>query len=107
MYVFLIETNEGFCIRRRERGVLRGMNEFPSYVAENGETVENVLNEWGMYAFTEVKRQKFKHIFTHIVWDITCVWVRTDVAPFDTYTLDEIEENVSLPTAFKQCLGIL
>lgn len=107
VYVFLIETDEGFCIRRREQGVLRGMNEFPSYVAENGETVENVLNEWGMYAFTEVKRQKFKHIFTHIVWDITCVWVRTDVAPFDTYTLDEIEESVSLPTAFKQCLGIL
>jgi len=36
-----------------------------------------------------------------------CVWVETDSAPFDAYTLEEIRDTVSLPTAFKQCLGIL
>ena len=60
-----------------------------------------------MYALTEVKRKKYVHIFTHIRWDITCVWVRTETAPFDAYALDEIEEAISLPTAFKQCLEIL
>lgn len=105
--VFLIQTPQGFCIRRREEGVLKGMNEFPSVVVSDGETPKNILNEWGMYEFTEVKRQKYSHIFTHIRWDITCVWVRTEYAPFDAYTLDEIEESVSLPTAFKQCLAIL
>jgi adenine-specific DNA glycosylase len=107
VYFFLIQTPQGFCIRRRERGVLRGMNEFPSHVIGNGETPENVLNEWGMYEFTEIKRRNYRHIFTHIRWDITCVWVRTDDAPFDAYTLDEIKENVSLPTAFRQCLSML
>ncbi len=107
IYIFLIETPSGFCIRRREEGVLKGMNEFPSYVITHGESIENVLNEWGMYAFTEIKREKYRHIFTHIHWDITCVWVKTDDTPFDTYALDEIEESISLPTAFKQCLGIL
>ena len=105
--VFLIETPSGFCIRRREEGVLRGLNEFPSAVTYEGDTPEKILNDWGMYAFTEVTRKKYVHIFTHIRWDITCVWVRTDSAPFDTYALDEIEESISLPTAFKQCLGIL
>ena len=105
--VFLIETPEGFCIRRREAGVLRGMNELPSEVLQEEDTPEKVLNEWGMYAFTEVSRKKYAHIFTHIRWDITCVWVRADSAPFDAYTMDEIEESISLPTAFKQCLGIL
>lgn len=105
--VFLIETPEGFCIRRRSAGVLRGLNEFPSAVMNAGETPEKILNEWGMYAFTEVARKKYVHIFTHIRWDIVCVWVRTDSAPFDAYALDEIEESISLPTAFKQCLGIL
>ena len=105
--VFLIETPEGFCIRRREAGVLRGMNELPSEVLQEGDTPEKVLNEWGMYAFTEIARKKYVHIFTHIRWDITCVWARADSAPFDTYTMDEIEESISLPTAFKQCLGIL
>ena len=107
VYVFVIETPYGLCIRRRESGVLRGMNELPSHVIEHGESVENVLNEWGMYAFTEIKRRAYTHIFTHIRWDITCVWVKTDDAPFDTYTTQEIAEEISLPTAFKQCLGIL
>ena len=105
--VFLIETPEGFCIRRRTQGVLKGMNELPSEVLFDGETPEKILNEWGMYAFTEVKREKFVHIFTHIRWDITCVWVQTESSPFDAYSLDEIEEGISLPTAFKQCLRIL
>lgn len=107
VFVFLIETPEGFCIRRREQGVLRGLNEFPSAVAENGEMPENILNEWGMYEFTEVKRRKFTHIFTHIRWNMTCVWVKTEHAPFDAYSLDEIEEFISLPTAFRQCMSIL
>ena len=107
VYAFLIETPEGFAIRRREEGVLRGMNELPSRVITAGETAESVLNEWGMYEFNEVKRKKYKHIFTHIVWDITCVWVRTETSPFDSYSLEEIEESISLPTAFKQCLNIL
>lgn len=104
VYVFLIETPQGFCIRRREEGVLKGMNELPSFVVTHGETPEDILNEWGMYAFTEVKRENYVHIFTHIRWDITCIWVRTESCSFDAYTIEEIEESISLPTAFKQCL---
>ena len=107
VFVFLIQTPEGFCIRRREEGVLKGMNEFPSFVAERGESVEEILNEWGMYEFTEIKRGNFRHIFTHILWDITCVWVRVDSASFDAYSLEEIRETVSLPTAFRQCIELL
>jgi len=104
VFVFLIETDEGFCIRRREKGVLKGMNEFPSHVRVDGETPESVLNEWGVYEFTQKASDKYKHIFTHIYWDITCIWVQTESAPFDTFTLREIEESISLPTAFKQCI---
>ncbi len=107
VYVFLIQTPQGFCIRRREEGVLKGMNEFPSFVARQGETPEDILNEWGTYAFTEVKRKEYTHIFTHIRWDITCVWVQTESSAFDAYSLEEIEESISLPTAFKQCLGLI
>ncbi|MBO5481070.1 MAG: A/G-specific adenine glycosylase [Clostridia bacterium] len=106
VYVFLIQTDEGFCIRRREEGVLKGMNEFPSKVVY-GESASAVLDEWGVYGYQELARERFTHIFTHIRWDITCVWVRAESAPFDAYTLDEIREKVSLPTAFKQCLQML
>ena len=87
VYVFLIQTPQGFCVRRRENGVLRGMNEFPSQVCEEGESALALLNEWGISAFEEKKRERFTHIFTHIRWNITCVWVETESAPFDTYTL--------------------
>ena len=107
VFVFMIETPQGFCIRRREEGVLRGMNEFPSALFEEGDLPEKILNEWGMYEFTEISRRNYVHIFTHIRWDITCIWIQTEHAPFDAYSLSEIEENISLPTAFKQCLGIL
>ena len=107
IYVFLIETDEGYCLRKRENGVLRGMHEFPSHVIERGESAASVLNEWGVYAFTEKKRKNYTHVFTHIIWNITCVWVYADGAPFDTYKMDEIQESISLPTAFKQCLDIV
>ena len=106
VFVFLIQTPNGFCIRKREQGVLKGMHEFPSQIS-CGETAQQILNEWGMYAFTEKNRRNFTHIFTHIKWNITCVHIQTNDAPFDTYHLDEIQETISLPTAFKQCLAIL
>ncbi len=107
VYAFLIETPQGFCIRRREEGVLKGMNELPSHVILDGESPERILNGWGVYEFKEKKRKRYVHIFTHIRWEITCVWVETEYAPFDAYALREIQETISLPTAFKQCLGIL
>lgn len=107
VFVFLIQTPQGFAVRRREEGVLRGMNEFPSHVITDGEMPESVLNEWGVYEFTEIKRQKFRHIFTHIRWEMTAIWLKTDSVPFDCYSLEEIAETVSLPTAFRQCLGML
>lgn len=107
VFVFLIQTPQGFAIRRRETGVLKGMNEFPSQVVEDGEMPKNILNEWGVYEFTEIKREKFVHIFTHIRWDMTGIWVWTEDAPFDCYSLEEISETVSLPTAFRQCLKML
>ena len=105
--VFLIETPSGFCIRRREQGVLKGMNELPSQILYDEDTPEKIMDEWGMSVFTEVKRRKFTHVFTHIHWDILCIWVKVESAPFDTYALEEIESDISLPTAFKQCLEIL
>lgn len=107
VYVFLIETPQGFCIRRREEGVLKGMNEFPSHVVLDGESAESILNEWGMYEFTEITRRNFTHIFTHIRWAMTCVWVRAESTPFDTYSIAEVKETISLPTAFRQCLQVI
>lgn len=106
LYVFLLQTKTGFAIRKRTDGVLKGMNEFPSVLAE-GKTPQEVLNEWGMSALKWKSKKKFTHIFTHIKWDMECFWVQADDLPFETYSLDEIQRNISLPTAFKQCLQMV
>lgn len=106
VYVFLIETAQGFCVRRRDSGVLKGMNEFPSVVS-NGESVESALHGLGIDEYETVAIKKYAHIFTHIRWNITCVWIKTESAEFDAYTIDEIKESISLPTAFKQCMEML
>ena len=107
LFVFLIETPQGFCVRKREKGVLKGTYEFPSAIATVGLTPEKVLNDWGMSAFTLCGEQKFTHIFTHIRWEMLAYWVKVSNAPFQTFTLAEIEEKVSLPTAFRQCLALI
>lgn len=107
VYIFVIKTPLGYAIRRRESGVLKGMNEFPSHIIEDNETPESVLFAWGVDNFKEIRRKKYKHIFTHIRWDITCVYGEAESVPFDTYEKEEIDKNLSLPTAIRQCFSII
>ncbi len=106
LYVFVIRTPKGLAVRKRQDGVLKGMNEFPS-VSKAEKTPQEILNEWGMVEFTIKSTQKFTHIFTHIKWEMECFLVQTETCPFTTLPLAEIEEKISLPTAFKQCLKII
>lgn len=107
LFVFLIETPNGFCLRKREKGVLKGTYEFPSVEATLGITPENALKEWGMSAFNVCAEEKYTHVFTHIRWEMLAYHVQVESAPFATYPLRKIEEEISLPTAFRQCLTLI
>lgn len=105
-YVFLIKTPQGVSLRKRTAGVLKGMTEFPSEPIEN-KTPEEILKSWGVGAFTIKNRKTFAHIFTHIKWEMVCLLVEAESAPFENRTVEEIKTQVSLPTAFRQCLSLL
>lgn len=107
VFVFLIRTPKGIAVRKRETGVLKGMNEFPSCVVQGTEAPEEILNEWGMSAFTIERSKNYTHIFTHIRWEMTCFLVSAQETDFTVYPLEEIESTISIPTAFKQCMDIL
>ena len=107
LFVFLIETPNGICVRKRTKGVLKDSYEFPSVEAEDGLTVEKALKGLGVSAFTLCKEGVYTHIFTHIRWEMAVYHVRTETQPFTAYPLAEIEEKISLPTAFRQCLSLL
>ena len=105
LYVFLIRTKGGISVRKRAEGVLKGMTEFPSEKAEK--SFEEILKGWGVYEFTVENRKKFTHIFTHIKWEMDCILLNAKTSPFEEKSLEQIENEVSLPTAFRQCLSIV
>ena len=107
VFVFVIETEKGVCVRKRKAGVLKGLYEFPSHIAKVGDTPESVLKEWGVQNFTFQKERKFGHIFTHIRWEMLCFLVSAESAPFEAYPVETVERELSLPTAFRQCMEIL
>ena len=107
LLVFLIFTPKGICVRKRAEGVLKGTYEFPSFLKTDGVTPEIALKEWGMSAANAYFIKKCTHVFTHIRWEMEVYAVETDEAPFEAYTLRELEEKISLPTAFKQCLSLI
>ena len=82
VFVFVIETPSGIAVRKRESGVLKGMNEFPSRIAELGDTPERALKEWGVSPYTIVREKRYTHVFTHIRWEMDCFLVRAETAPF-------------------------
>lgn len=105
LFVFLIRTPQGIAVRKRETGVLKGMNEFPSEKADR--SMEEILSAWGMAGYKVSKRKKFTHVFTHIEWDMDCVLLDAETSPFHAYTREQLEKEIALPTAFKQCLKII
>ena len=107
VFVFVIETKDGVCVRKRTAGVLKGMYEFPSHVAKVGDTPETVLKEWGVTGFSFRTERKFTHVFTHIRWEMLCFSVVAESAPFERYSREELANEISLPTAFRQCLEII
>jgi A/G-specific adenine glycosylase len=102
--VLIVSTPDGIAISKRTTGVLKGMNEFPSFV---GKTLEESAKELKIERFELIKSKKYTHIFTHIVWEMAAYLIKTEKVGLPCYSRSEIEEKVSLPTAFKQCLSIL
>ena len=100
LYVFIIKTDEGVALEKRKEGLLKGMYGFPTAKKEN--SAIQVLQEWGVEDATIVEKASAVHIFTHVKWEMECVLVKAKSTPFETFTVQKIEEELSLPTAFSK-----
>lgn len=117
LYAFLILTPRGIAFRKRNKGVLRGLNEFPSVVAEGAEESgggadENaralrILKEQGVSGAKILKKHRYTHIFTHVKWNVTAFTATAESAPFEAAPAEELRETVAFPTAFRRCLDYL
>ncbi len=116
MTVFLFTDGRGIWLRRREGGVLSGMTEF--FNIEGAlplPEAENYLRGAGLTEFTLRRAGTHRHVFTHLVWQMTAYAAETGQAlsslpAFSSlryYTKEEAKERVSLPSAFRWCMDRL
>lgn len=124
MTLFLFVCGGKAALVRREEGVLRGMYGF-FYTEEAlsaGEAAAR-LRAAGLQNFAVGAPHAHRHVFTHLEWDMNAYPVFAEqvslqgeafgavphAAPdmLEWYTLADIEQSISLPSAFRWCLAVL
>ncbi|MBR4289098.1 MAG: A/G-specific adenine glycosylase [Oscillospiraceae bacterium] len=104
--VFILRCGDRYAIEKRpSRGLLAGLWQFPN-VAGHLRAAEAVAwaEERGLHPRNVEKSIDRNHIFTHIRWDLRGWFLEVDAAAggFTWLTLDEIDTQAALPTAFRQ-----
>lgn len=119
IFIFLIRTKNGFSVRKRTKGLLKGMNEFPSEIVEAGsrlsllskeETLlraEEILRTWGVKNAEITATRSYTHIFTHVKWEATAFLTRAETSPFEEYDENALRTQTAFPTAFGRCIDYI
>ena len=87
--------------RRPEKGLLGGLWEYPNEL----KTVENPLENWGIFPVSTAYGGAGKHIFTHLEWHMTATvaYVKEDALP-DGWAWAgraELRQDYAVPNAFQ------
>jgi A/G-specific adenine glycosylase len=104
--VFILRCDDRYAIEKRpDRGLLAGLWQFPN--AEGTMSEADALR-WaaaqGLQPRELERRLDRNHIFTHIKWEMRGYYMQVDhpAERFVWMTLDEIDTQAALPTAFRQ-----
>ena len=104
--VFILRWVDRYAIRKRPaRGLLAGLWQFPN---ESGRLEAEEAVRWaenrGLHPKNVERSIDRHHIFTHIRWDMRGWFLEVDAPAggFTWLTLEEIDEQAALPTAFRQ-----
>lgn len=104
--VFILSCGDRYALQRRpERGLLAGLWEFPNVTdALSMQEGITVVENWGLKPVQLLKKVQRQHIFTHIRWEMTGLYmeVQEPLGGFVWHTAEEIEAQAALPTAFRQ-----
>ena len=104
MLILLCQDRVALC-RRPQNGLLAGLWQFPESL--NKLDVPGVI-EWvegkGLKLRDIIKIVERKHIFTHVEWRMSGVYVEVDGenSAFTWLSLEQIDREAALPTAYRQ-----
>ena len=104
--VFLLHSGDKWAVEKRpDKGLLAGLWQFPN---EGGHLTAAEAVKWaedkGLHPRNVERSVDRHHIFTHIRWDLRGWFLEVDetAGGFTWMTLEEIDEQAALPTAFRQ-----
>ena len=104
--VFILRCGEHYAIEKRPgRGLLAGLWQFPNVAGHlSAEEAVAWAEEMGLHPRNVEKSMDRNHIFTHIRWDLRGWFLEVDemAGGYTWLTLDEIDAQAALPTAFRQ-----
>jgi A/G-specific adenine glycosylase len=103
--VFMLTRGDTAAIRQRpKRGLLAGLWELPNMPeALNEQQALDRASEWGARPARLLKSVARTHVFTHIVWDMTCYYIECAAQPEAFVWADRITiaEVYAVPSAFR------
>ena len=104
--VFILRCGNSYALEKRpDSGLLAGLWQFPNIPGrlDAAASLDWASNE-GLKPADIRRIAEKKHIFTHIQWNMTGIYLDVSETPghFRWFTAEEIEKNAALPTAFRQ-----
>ena len=106
MTVFILSCDGKYALQKRgDTGLLAGLWQFPNIPRKLGivDVVEEV-EKLGHDLEANLVVVEKKHVFTHVEWCMRGVYseVKKELDDYDWFTAEEINEDIALPTAFRQ-----
>ena len=103
--VFVLRCDGKTAVRKRPHtGLLAGLWEFPNVEGKlSAEQALETARAWGTGPRDLEMVLERQHIFTHVVWQMRCFYIRCAKTPegFTWASEDELDERIALPTAFR------
>ena len=91
--------------KRPDNGLLAGLWQFPNLPGKRKlDAAMAAVEKMGLKPRQIIRQVEKKHVFTHIVWDMSGIYLEVwgPAGPFSWMTEEEVEKDAALPTAFRQ-----
>ena len=106
MTVLILRCENRYGLQKRpEEGLLAGLWQFPNFPGKwDVATVLDKVEELGLKPKELLRQVDKKHIFTHVQWNMSGVYVevKEETDGFVWLTAEQVDTQAALPTAFRQ-----
>lgn len=109
--VFLLTCGDKVAVRKRQsKGLLAGLWEFPNVEGHmTKQQAADTAAEWQTAPEQMQMNYNYTHIFSHVEWRMTAYYLacRKLAEPFTWVDMDELDQNIAIPSAFKPFVDVL